>query len=516
MSYLDELMAQTRVALQQPVGADLGLRRGQAYASFYPNYEVQSPQYNVPNAFSLAQMGYRTNEVIYSCIAKRAKTVAQAPLVEYFDNMDDDDEPEEVKRSQVRKLLKNANEGIGEKMFMQIHEIYKAIAGFCAWEIERNNLGEPVRLWVMRPDWCSFLRGQQKPLRAIRYQPFGLPPQDIPIENILFDGYFDPLYPQIRFYSPTMNALHQIGVDNSMTDFLTDFVRHGAKFSGLLSVAQTIDENTALDYKRRFRDAHGGTQNWSDPLVLGLGAKYESMQMNFRDMAFPELDARTETRICMSFEISPILVAAKVGLERATLNNYKEAKDAWYDEWVIPEWEITADVLGKKLLSEFHNDSDNYYCAFDTKKVRSLQEDRSEKWKRADLGFKGGWAKRNEAREEAGLDPLDDDEEGGDEFYTPAPSPIGAQPEDDNKEPVEQNEDVPTFVERNQAEKDAEEAEVKDFRTFAKRRIKEGKIGDIPLFEFKHVPPVRAEQLIRAATGEAVAEKLEAILVNAQ
>lgn len=514
MPYLNELIRQQQVSLQQPVGADLGLPRGAAYSSYYPSYEIQTPQYNVPNAFSLAQMGYRTNEVIYACISKRAKTIAQAPLIEYFDSLDDDTEPEEVTKSKIRALLKNANEGIGEKMFHQIHQLYKSIAGFAAWEIEFNNYGEPMRLWPMRPDWCSFLRGQQKPLRAIRYQPYGMPPQDIPIERILFDGYFDPIYPQIRFYSPTMNALHQIGVDNNMTDFLVDFVRHGAKFSGLLSVAQTIDENTAQDYKRRFRDAHGGTQNWSDPLVLGLGAKYESMQMNFRDMAFPELDARTETRICMSFEMSPILVAAKVGLERATLNNYKEAKDAWYDEWVIPEWEITADTIGKKLLSFYHDDIENYYCGFDTRKVRSLQEDRSEQWKRADMGYEGGWVKRNEARAEAGLDPLEGEE--GDQLKQPAPSPF-EQPTEEQPEVEKEDtekEVEPTYREKTKAEEAAADAEIKDFQAFVKRRIKEGKIGDIPFFEFKYVEPSKAEFLIKSATVKLVTDKLEKILEN--
>ena len=43
----------------------------------------------------------------------------------------------------------------------------------------------------MRPDWCSFLRGQQKPIRAIRYQPYGLPYLDIAIEVVLLFQYFD-------------------------------------------------------------------------------------------------------------------------------------------------------------------------------------------------------------------------------------------------------------------------------------------------------------------------------------
>ena len=480
MPYLQELLQQQMNT--PPVGADLGLPKGGAYSSYYPTYEVQTPQYITPNAWTLAQQGYRTNTVIYALMNKRAKALSEAPLWVYNDT---GEYPEEMPYHAIRKLLKKANAGIGEKMFWQITSIYRDIAGFCAWEVEKNKLGEPIRLWPMRPDWCSFMRGEQKPLRAIRYQPYGLPPADIPIENVIIFGNFDPLWPMVKFYSPTMNALSQIGVDNSMTDFLADFVKHGAKFSGLLSVAQTIDESTALDYKRRFRDAHGGTQNWSDPLVLGLGTKYESMQMNFRDMAFPELDARTESRICMAFEMSPILISAKVGLDRSTYSNYEQANKAWYNEWVSPEWQMLADGFGEQVLPFYHEDTESYHCEFNLDNVRAMSEDRSEQVKRAVDMYKAGIAKLNEAREEMSLDPVEDGE--GEQFYK---APTVGQPTDKPEPKDEQPK------ERTPAEIEMEAQETKAFREFARKRIKENKTADIFEFEFKYVPEDKAKELV--------------------
>lgn len=500
MPYLDELLRQQTNS--PPVGTELGLRPGQAYASFYPTYETQTPQYISPSPYSLAQVGYRTNEVIYALISKRAKALSEAPLWIWEDT---GETPEELPKHKLRMLLKHANTRIGEKMFWQITSIYRDIAGFAAWEIESNMLGEPIRMWPMRPDWCSFLRGEQQPIRAVRYQPYGMPPMDIPIERVLLIGNFDPLFPGIKFYSPTMNALKQIGVDNSMTEFLADFVKHGAKFSGLLSVAQTIDENTAQDYKRRFRDAHGGTQNWSDPLVLGLGTKYESMQMNFQDMAFPELDARTESRICMSFEMSPILISAKVGLDRSTYSNYEQANKAWYNEWVSPEWQIIADTFGEQMLSFYHEDTTDYFCEFNTANVRALSEDRSAQVERARGMYKDGIAKLNEAREEMSLDPVEDEE--GDKFYERnLPRMLYSLTNPPVKPAKEEQQ------EKSDEDKEKEETEVKAFRAFTKSRIKEKKAGDIPLFEFKYVSEARAAELIRAATAEAVTAKLEAAL----
>ena len=494
MPYLQELVRQALYT--QPVGTDLGLPKGGAYSSYYPTYEVQSPQYISPNPYSLAQMGYRTNEVVYALISKRAKAISDA-MIKVWD--DAGDQPEEMPRHPLRKLLKKVNAGIGEKMFWQITSIYRDIAGFAAWEIERNNRGEPIRLWAMRPDWCSFLRGEQQPLRAIRYQPYGLPPADIPVENVFIAGNFDPLFPQIKFYSPTMAALESVKVDNAMTNFLQDFISHGAKFSGLLSVAQTIDENTANDYKRRFRDAHGGTQNWTDPLVLGLGAKYESMQMNFRDMVFPELDARTESRICMAFEMSPILISAKVGLDRSTYSNYEQANKAWYNEWVSPEWQVLADSFGEQMLPHYHDDTSEVYCEFDTTKVKALNEDRTVMADRARGIYKDGVAKLNEAREEMGLDPLDDEE--GNQFYKqPAANPQQDQqpaaPKTSAEDEKAQADQAAANAAQIAKDKELEDEEVKDFRAFAKRRIKENKHADILEFEFKYVGADRAAALV--------------------
>ena len=492
MAYLDELLRQQLYVA--PVGAELGLKPGQAYASYFPTYETQSPQYTMPNAYTMAQIGYRTNELVYALISKRAKALSEAPLW-VWDNTGET--PEEVDKHPIYELLKHANQNIGEKTFWQITSIYRDIAGFAAWEIERNNLGEPMRLWPMMPHFCSTLRGEQKIMRAIRYQPYGLPPADIDIENILFFGSFDPLYYGSRFLSPTMIAMEQIGVDNSMTQFLLDFVKHGAKFSGLLSVAQTIDETTANDYKRRFRDAHGGTQNWSDPLVLGLGAKYESMQMNFRDMVFPELDARTESKICMAFEMSPILVSAKVGLDRSTFSNYEQASKSWYNEWVNPSWQLLADTFGSQILPMYHEDDEQYYCEFNLTDVHALQEDRTAQVNRAVMMFEKRVAKLNEAREEMSLDPIEGDE--GESFYEAVTNrsnePVNALGETGAipAQPVPPQLQTPKDK---QKQKDLEEEEVKDFKAFAKRRIKEGKTADIFEFEFKYVPAEQQSALI--------------------
>jgi HK97 family phage portal protein len=501
MPFLEELINQSRldISQQQTYSArDVGLRNGQAYSSYFPNYEVTSPQFITPSAYNMAQMGYRSNELVYSIISRRARAKAQAHITVKRENgtKTDEDQPLHGLLKLMRKP--NPTPNLTERMFWQVKQVTQDIAGFSAWEIEYNNLGEPIGLWYMTPFYCSFLRGQQQPLRAIRYQPYGLEPVDIPMideegrPKILFFSNgedFDPLYPGIKFWSPTMAAFPEIRVDNSMTFFLNDFMKNGARFSGLISLAQTIDESQAATYRRLWRMQHGGVENWSDPLILGDGAKYEAMQLNFKDMAFPELDARVGARICNAFSIDPIVAGAKAGTDVSTYNNKKQAHTDWHYEWVVPSWKDDEDALTNQMLPAFGTDPNEYYCEFDISEVYSLREDRDAQVKRATELFKSKVATKNEAREEVDLEPVAD----GDEFAADAPAGF-----DENGKPVppKPGENKPEEKPKSQAEIDAADAEEKKFRAFAKRRIKEGKLSDLPEYEFKHIEPAKRRDLL--------------------
>lgn len=66
--------------------------------------------------------------------------------------------------------------------------------------------------------------------------------------------------------------------------------------------------------------------------------------------------------------------------------------------------------------------------------------------------------------------------------------------------------------EPDQATLEAQAAEEKKFRAFAKRRIKENKLEDIPAYEFKFLPAERQKELLRDVLTEPVKSRLEKVL----
>lgn len=474
-------------------------------ALMFPLWEQTTPQYPQPNPYSLANEGYRRNELVYACINKWMKAIAEAPLRVYDQR---GKTPDELKDHALRALLTQPNPYQSEKSFWRTTQMFLKIAGFAAWEIEFSNIGAPIGLWPMSPHWCAFRRGPGKPIAWIEYKPWGTELAPVPIERVLLFQYMDPVSMFTKALSPSAVAGRVGAVDNNTTDFLKLFMEHGAVVNGLLTTEQPLQEAEAQMYRRMWSEQHGGYANWTDPAVLGQGIKYQQTQMDFRQMTFGDLDARDETRICQAFAMQPILVSAKVGLDRSTFSNYGEARKAQYEEEYMPEWDwLEAEVqsqLGPKF-DDIAAQPEMFLLDFDISQVHALQEDRTAKWTRAGSAFTNNLATRDEARAEMNLDPVDN----APVFYAdtrPAPQPqfgfatdrsaamdanarMDGAARDRNATGANANDDALSEDEMvSDAEKSARDRERKQFKAFADKRLKEGKPDAVHQFRFKFLP----------------------------
>lgn len=469
MGFWDNITAGIATALgrKRPEG-------GPAFAGTWPLWEINSPQYPTPSAYNLATAGYRKNEIVYSCVQKRAAAVSEAPAMIYERVASRRDMPTALEDHPVRALLERPNEAMSEGEFWQAVEIYLCVAGFSVWEIEFTNGGQPIALWPMRPDWCSFLRGPNQPLRAVRYQPHGLPPQDVPVDRLLVFMEFDPIFPMLKGLSKTAVALRTISADNNATDFLASFFQRGAVISGVLKTQASLSDAEAMRIRARWRDVHGSTANWGDIAVLGAGTEYQAVQMSFKDMDFTSLDGRDEARICSIFNVPPVLLGAKVGLSASTYSNYAEARKAFYEETIHPRWQQLAGEITTQLIPKYGGDSRRVFAAFDTADIKALQEDRTARWGRAVGAAQSGLVTRDEARQEMGLDPIDNAQV----FVGGAPD-VGGDPEPElepeSGAPIEAEAGDGAEAEVEEREEEREEGRMKAWRRAALDALKAGR-----------------------------------------
>lgn len=404
MAYLDNY----RAAVQLIQGNDTKLP--DSIANLWPAWEVQSPQYQKPTPYQLAQSGYRSDELVYACIDYRAGGIAEPPARIYTGK--------KKAKKEVGGVFDAFPKGrpnweMGEAEFWSATEIYRCIAGAAIWEIETNRMGEPINLWPLNPNYCSFLRGPNAPIRAVRYQYPGLPPIDIPRERLLIFMEFDPLYPMLKGLSRSAVALRSINVHTSTTDFLSMFFQRGMMIQGYLKAAQSLNDKEAERAQSRWRAQHGGVRNWAENnvAVLGMGMDYVPTQMDLRAAQFGVVDGRTEAAICMVFALSPLLLGAQVGLDASTLSNYDQAANQFLTRVLKPSWRWYSSELTQQLLPYLgYDNTAETYAEFDTDDVSAMKEDEDALYKRVTDAVSKNIMYRDEARAKLGLDPVDSNE----------------------------------------------------------------------------------------------------------
>ena len=75
-----------------------------------------------------------------------------------------------------------------------------------------------------------------------------------------------------------------------------------------MTSSQHLSEAQVELIRKRWRERYGGSENWLEPAVLDADAKYEKTGLSFEEMGFETLDDRNEARICMVFNVPPIIV----------------------------------------------------------------------------------------------------------------------------------------------------------------------------------------------------------------
>lgn len=366
--------------------------------ALWPMWLDGQPAYADPTYENYIRQGLKKNEVIYACIMATSGTGAMVS-VKAQDRRDD----KEIVDHPLRVLMRNPNAIMSEFGFFSWTIINLKVAGRAYWQKVRNEKGQVIQLWPLRPDWLTPVRSNRALIERYDYGPGESDVAKLALEDVLCFMHRDPM-DILQSLSPVGVAARVGQIDNSTTDFLKLFWERGASVTGVLSSKLKLNDAAVGDIMRRWEARYGGFQNWLKPAVLDSDATYQRIGMTFKEMEFDSLDTRNELRICAVLQVPPILVGVKAGLDRATYSNYEQARRAWWQDTLTPLYKMIADDLNTQLAPEFGSD---IYAAFDFSKVPAMQEDRTARWQRATMAYEKGAITRNEAREEMGLARLD-------------------------------------------------------------------------------------------------------------
>ena len=358
--------------------------------------------------------GYKRNAVVFSSVREIARTAPSARIQVHRRLQRGQTEIHEEHPLQAIFDLPNPNQSHYD--FIEWLLTYLNLDGnvFILRERSGNDgkTGKTTALWLPRPDMMSPVintKGQiydKGALLGYSYLTRGgeklyfLPEQVI---HIKYPNPNDPYHGLGRGIPPLMAAAFDADNDNSQTTFIKQFFKNGAVPSGIIKSKNILDDAEVKRIQNRMSEQYTGEQNWHKIMVLDADAEYQKTGLSMDEMVFPDLRAISETRICAAFKVPPVLIGVKAGLDAATYSNYKLARQALWEDNIIPTNLKLAEAFTRAFSDEL---GPQVIVKHDYADVVALQQDRTERFSRSTQGLSMGMITVNESRREVGLGPL--------------------------------------------------------------------------------------------------------------
>jgi HK97 family phage portal protein len=346
----------------------------------------------------IADEGYRKNSIVYACIRTIA-TSGSEPTLEAI-RVRRSEEPEVLPaESPLTKLLYWPNPEMDSCELLEIMLTHYSIAGEWYLLKRRSGAGRLVELWPLRPDRMAPVTDSDGSIQRYEYSIGGGSKKTIDADDIVVMRNPDPL-DDYRGLSPIIVAARMGDIDNQAADYIRAFFTNGGVPAGWLKLKGIVEAPERQRIRQKFQDQFTGEHGWHTLGVLDQDADWAPAGFEPSKLDLAGIFSVSETRICMTFGVPPIIIAAQTGLARATYANYREAQRSLWKTTLSPLYERLAGKLSHSIAKEFGDDLE---VRFDLDSVEGMQESMTDRWTRALDGWQRGLITRNEGRQLVGM-----------------------------------------------------------------------------------------------------------------
>mgnify|MGYP006190404003 CR=1 FL=1 len=369
------------------VTSDIAVRQAVGQLVVAP-YQMNKPIWTTGDPARYVDEGWHKAPVVFACVMAIADAASTAPI-QVFENTGEG-EPEPADATPLGTLMRRPNADLDGAEFVQVVTTIAALSGFCVIEKERDQLGNVIGLYPLRSDWLKPVpRQQSAPAWAYHIpghrDPYILEPEDVIVHTHAPDpnlGY--------RGTSPLAVAFRELGIENTMTDFLKAFFDRGAlPVYGIVPKHPIKDQAQADAFRSALMGKYAGALNAAEPMILTGVEDVKKLGFDFNELAYPELRGLSEVQICTAFRVPPILIGIQKGLDAGTYSNYEQARRAFFEDTIASLWRRLDGALTRSLLPDF-DDSGRLSIDFDTGEVPALQDDEDARWARSTAALTAG------------------------------------------------------------------------------------------------------------------------------
>lgn len=354
------------------------------------------------------------NSIVAATLGWIARNFPEAPVrVREKDDQGEWTATDDVGANRMVDLLRKPNAYMSGVLLWMATIVDFWVHGNAFWVKVRGGPGGAVtELWwlpwgLVEPKWpkdgseyLSHYVYKPDAMREVRIEPedavhfrYGLDPENIRIGR-----------------SPLTTIIREVFTDDEAANFSASLLRNLGVPGVVISPDDDeaiLDADAANSIKANFAERFGG-DNRGEPLVIGGKVKVQVLSFSPQQMDLKALRRLPEERVSAVTGVPAIVAGLGAGLDRSTFANFAEAREAGWEENLIPTQRILSSQIDVQLLADFVEDVDRFLTDFDTTEVRVLQEDQNALWQRAGDAASKGLITLATFKQQVGL-PVDED-----------------------------------------------------------------------------------------------------------
>jgi len=329
-----------------------------------------------------------------------ARTFPEAPPMLWREL--DNGQEEKVSSHPMLRLLQRPNQHHTGRILWMATVIDYMVDGNAYWMKLRNKTGMVTELW-WTPSWLLKPMGSDKNfITHYEYTP-GIDPITVKPEDIVHFRFGLDNDDMRLGKSPLKSVLREVYTDDEAAGFTASLLRNMGVPGLIVSPKQgiTIEEAQAETTKATLMAKFTGDRR-GEPIVMTGATDVEQFGFSPEQLLLRELRRIPEERVTAVMGVPAVVARLGAGLDRSTFTNYAEAREAAYEQGIIPMQGTLSEEVRFQLLSDFE-DPFGLRFGFDLSKVRVLQDDLTRTMSRMNAAVAAGVAMRSEARRAAGL-----------------------------------------------------------------------------------------------------------------
>ena len=279
-------------------------------------------------------------------------------------------------------------------------EAYLGLWGSAYWGLERDDLGQVVELWPLRPDRMRVIPDPKAYLKGFVYVGQGDRPIAYVPEDVVWFRYFNPL-DEYAGLSPI--APLRLSADMAMDALRAN--RHGLSNDStpglFIETSDTPTEDEVREFYERWESRLKGSVKSRRPVLLSGGMKAANLGFSPREMEYLLTLRWGLEDVARVYGVPKPMMG---DIERITFSNFATARRIFWQDTIVPQLSFYRDAIQHGLIPGVGDSS--LTVEFDLGAVQALQESENDRAKRWQVYVSTGIMTVNEVRQEMNLPPV--------------------------------------------------------------------------------------------------------------